>query len=149
MFSNTANSSASDKVNTRPRLKAIFCFIGERQQEIALTVGYILVAGLFFGLGKYSVTSQVPEIKIQEPAVDLSQVYNNLENLATGLHGTVAGTATTTDDLDCTGKIKGNISSSSKIYHVPGGAFYKRTVPEMCFDTAAQAQAAGFRKSQR
>ncbi len=45
--------------------------------------------------------------------------------------------------------IKGNISSSSKIYHVKGGAFYDRTTPEQCFNTEAEAQAAGFRKSSR
>lgn len=59
---------------------------------------------------------------------------------------TVAGEST---ELNCEGKIKGNISSSGKIYHVPGGAFYKRTVPEICFNTEADAQAAGFRKSKR
>ena len=92
-------------------------------------------------------------MKIEEPVIDLSEVYNNLEGLATGKasndQGLVAGVATTTADLNCTGKIKGNISSSSKIYHMPGGAFYKRTVPEMCFDTESQAMGAGFRKSQR
>lgn len=46
--------------------------------------------------------------------------------------------------------VKGNISSSGeKIYHVPGGAFYERTVPEECFDTPAAAEAAGYRASKR
>lgn len=48
---------------------------------------------------------------------------------------------------DC--RIKGNISSSGKIYHVPEGSFYARTNPEQCFATEAEAQAAGFRKSSR
>ena len=39
--------------------------------------------------------------------------------------------------------------SSSKIYHVKGGAFYDRTNPKQCFNTEAEAQAAGFRKSSR
>lgn len=43
--------------------------------------------------------------------------------------------------------IKGN--RSSMIYHVPGGAYYARTVPEDCFATAADAQAAGYRASKR
>ncbi|HEY9060236.1 MAG TPA: thermonuclease family protein [Pseudobacteroides sp.] len=48
------------------------------------------------------------------------------------------------------GKIKGNISSSGeKIYHVPGGAFYDKTIAEEYFDTEAQAQAAGYRRSKR
>jgi large subunit ribosomal protein L4 len=38
--------------------------------------------------------------------------------------------------------IKGN--ASSKLYHVPGSAFYKRTVAEVWFRTAEAAEAAGF-----
>lgn len=53
------------------------------------------------------------------------------------------------------GKIKGNINSSGeKIYHVPGGVYYDRTKideseGERWFDTEAEAEAAGWRKSQR
>ena len=43
--------------------------------------------------------------------------------------------------------IKGN--QSSGIYHVPGGQFYGRTNPEECFASESDAQAAGYRKSQR
>lgn len=53
---------------------------------------------------------------------------------------------------DCPQKypIKGNKSSSGElIYHVPGGQFYDRTVPEACFATEADARAAGFRRSLR
>jgi hypothetical protein len=46
-------------------------------------------------------------------------------------------------------KIKGNISGSRKIYHVPGGAFYERTTPEQCFATEGEAENAGFKKSGR
>ncbi|MDP9372908.1 MAG: hypothetical protein M3Q65_10765 [Chloroflexota bacterium] len=47
--------------------------------------------------------------------------------------------------------IKGNLTTSSgdAIYHVPGGAFYDRTIPEECFATEADARAAGYRRSQR
>ncbi len=51
--------------------------------------------------------------------------------------------------------IKGNISQSGeRIYHVPGGAFYDRTVisvakGERWFCTEAEAQAAGWRRSRR
>ena len=45
--------------------------------------------------------------------------------------------------------VKGNISSSSKIYHVKGGASYEKVVPEACFNTEAEAVAAGFRKAKR
>jgi len=50
---------------------------------------------------------------------------------------------------DCpeTHPIKGN--AGSMIYHAPGGQFYSRTDPEACFLTGADAEAAGFRASQR
>jgi hypothetical protein len=43
--------------------------------------------------------------------------------------------------------IKGN--RSSMIYHVPGGEFYDATGPEDCFASPADAEAAGYRRSQR
>lgn len=49
-----------------------------------------------------------------------------------------------------TGKIKGNINSKGeKIYHMSGGAYYDRTIPEVWFSTEEEAQAAGFRRSKR
>lgn len=46
--------------------------------------------------------------------------------------------------------IKGNINSKGeKIYHVPGGQFYDKTVPEAWFFTEADARAAGYRASRR
>ena len=41
--------------------------------------------------------------------------------------------------------VKGN--GNSGIYHVPGGRYYDVTVPEECFRTAADAEAAGYRAS--
>ncbi|WP_205672430.1 hypothetical protein [Ammoniphilus sp. YIM 78166] len=50
----------------------------------------------------------------------------------------------------CNGQIKGNISNSGeKIYHVPGGQYYKQTKAEYCFKTIEQAKKAGFRASKR
>lgn len=43
--------------------------------------------------------------------------------------------------------IKGN--RSSMIYHRPGAEFYEQTRPEDCFVTPADAEAAGYRASQR
>lgn len=46
------------------------------------------------------------------------------------------------------GQIKGNLNSM--IYHVPGGASYAKTAANVqCFDTEAQAQAAGFTRAKR
>ncbi len=39
--------------------------------------------------------------------------------------------------------------SSSKIFHVPGGSSYDRTVPDRCYATEADAEADGYRKAQR
>jgi micrococcal nuclease len=51
-------------------------------------------------------------------------------------------------NLDCKGKIKGN--ANSKIYHVPGGAYYDKTQDNIVwFCSEEEAQAAGFRKSKR
>jgi hypothetical protein len=51
--------------------------------------------------------------------------------------------------LNCpsTHPIKGN--RDSMIYHRPGQAFYDQTRPEVCFATPADAEAAGYRASQR
>lgn len=107
---------------------------------------------LFYNLGRYSAAARPPVLRVEEPAIDLTQIYDSLKTAAgqPQVAGDVAQSAATADDAaECGGRIKGNISSSSKIYHLPGGVFYERTNPEMCFDTEAQAQAAGFRKSQR
>jgi hypothetical protein len=46
------------------------------------------------------------------------------------------------------GQIKGN--RNSMIYHVPSGEWYARTHNNViCFNTEAEAEAAGFRKSKR
>ena len=38
---------------------------------------------------------------------------------------------------------------SSKIFHVPGGLSYERTVPDRCYPDAAAAEADGLRPSKR
>jgi hypothetical protein len=47
-------------------------------------------------------------------------------------------------ELTCprTHPVKGN--ESSYFYHVPGGAYYKMTIPEFCFKTVKDAVDAGF-----
>lgn len=48
------------------------------------------------------------------------------------------------------GLIKGNINSKGeKIYHLPGGAYYEKTIPEKWFKTEQEAQDAGFRPSSK
>jgi len=51
-------------------------------------------------------------------------------------------------NLSCQGKIKGN--ANTKIYHLPGDAYYNRTTANIVwFCTEAQAQKAGYRASER
>lgn len=38
---------------------------------------------------------------------------------------------------------------SSRIYHVPGGSSYERTIPDRCYVDAAAAEADGFRAAKR
>ena len=47
--------------------------------------------------------------------------------------------------------VKGNKTGSNKEwkYHVPGGAYYSRTVPEQCFKNTSDARKAGYRASKR
>jgi endonuclease YncB( thermonuclease family) len=67
--------------------------------------------------------------------------------------GQSAAASQQADRQDC--RIKGNISASGeRIYHVPGGAFYKRTrvdpaYGERWFCTEDEAIAAGWRRSRR
>ena len=53
------------------------------------------------------------------------------------------------DGMNCpaTHPIKGNRNSG--IYHLPGGGLYEATRPEQCFAQPSDAEAAGYRRSQR
>lgn len=57
------------------------------------------------------------------------------------------GGSTTPNGKSCpaSAPIKGNQGSPEWIYHRPGQGSYDVTVPEECFATAAQAEAAGYR----
>ena len=129
-------------------------WLNKNQQKIAVGIGYLLVFFLAFGLGKISASiPNPPEISIEEPNSIPSNVNTTPE--IQGIQ--VPGTNTTKQGASsfdpvggqCQGKIKGNIGSSEKIYHVPGGSFYDRTQAERCFNTEADAVAEGFRKSSR
>lgn len=115
-------------------------FIKQYQQKIALTFGFAAVAALGFMGGM-----QMKKEPINTPTVSAS---SSTINYTQGNDSTQTATPATTQaagESDCGGKIKG---SSSHIYHLPGDAFYAKTThPIACFDTEAEAQAAGFRKS--
>jgi hypothetical protein len=66
--------------------------------------------------------------------------------------GSRAGVAPTGTSCPAGYPIKGNKTTQNTgdwIYHAPGGQFYDRTIPEQCFASPEDAQAAGYRPSQR
>lgn len=125
-------------------------FIKTHQQTIVLSVGYALLALIGFYLGRITyVERKAPEIRVEESFAPLLNDTGNVAGTQSESLAPPAG-ATPTGVLDCSGKIKGNIGSKGeRIYHKPGGMFYKRTNPEQCFESETQAQAAGFRKSSK
>ena len=118
-------------------------FIKNYQQAIVLFVGYLLVASLSFGLGRFSVPStNAPEIRVEQAFTVPSNYSPNISGAQTDLVKSPTPVSST-----CQGQIKG---SKSMIYHMPGGAFYNKTTsPIRCFNTEAEARAAGFRKSSK
>jgi len=136
-------------------------FLTKNQQKVAIFTGYIIVFMLAFGLGRVTVLRpDPPEIRIEEPD-SLTQANSSGEIQGAQSQNSPAGAAPPAVESSpqsaipgfapvagsCSGHIKG---SSSKIYHLPGGAFYDRTTkPARCFYTTAEAESAGFRKSAR
>lgn len=109
-------------------------FFEKNKTFSAIIIGAIIIAGAI-----YLVESQPKSgiDKSQLPA-QLPSIVNSGENLNT--------------NTNCL--IKGNISSGGKIYHMPGGQFYDRTVidtskGEKWFCSEAEAQAAGWRRSSK
>jgi micrococcal nuclease len=119
-------------------------FIKSHQQAIVLVIGYLLVASLGFGLGNLSAFGHEP------PTILVEEVFTPQGNYNSNISSTqtqVQPNNSVRSAINCDGRIKG---SSSMIYHMPGGSFYDRTTkPIRCFDTEAEAAAAGFRKSSR
>lgn len=50
-------------------------------------------------------------------------------------------------DGGCPGGYPIKANDNSGIFHVPGGRFYERTVPERCYATADDALADGYRQA--
>lgn len=86
-----------------------------------------------------------PDVKYQQY---LTSYNSEARNANKGLWNTDSSGTTYPTSAAETGMIKGNINSKGeKIYHVPGGKYYEKTVPEQWFNTEEEARAAGFRKS--
>lgn len=112
-------------------------------------VCFIAVFAAGFGVGKSSQSGGVmsPTKRSNNTNYNTNtgtEAKDNTTNTNTKPANTNSKTTAAIDQNNC--PIKG---SKSKIYHVPGGAFYNRTTPAACFNTEEEAQAAGYTKSSR
>jgi hypothetical protein len=131
-------------------------WLGEKENKQKAIIGVCFVVVFFVGFGAGSFkrlsmrdTNKTYSNYTTQPAKKPLTAEAGTQADLNAAQPIVAGAATSTP---ATGAciVKGNISSTgSKIYHVKGGAFYDRVKPEQCFNTEAEAQAAGFRKSSR
>lgn len=106
------------------------------EDKIILAIGFILVAILSFGAGKLSEVSRTETPIVFQDA----NCQNNLNSPApSSIQNNVQ------DQTD--GKIIGN--KNSRIYHMPGGAFYDKISAEnrVYFSSEEEAQKAGYRKA--
>ncbi|HAG27177.1 TPA: hypothetical protein DCG61_00120 [Patescibacteria group bacterium] len=92
-----------------------------------------------FGAGLYSGHTYWPKQSVQVALPNYTT-----ENVKAPKPTAPTNTTQPTPNTEC--NIKG---SKSRLYHLPGGAFYDRTNPQVCFETEAEAQAAGYTKSSR
>ena len=126
--------------------------VEDNRDKIVIGFCFILVFLVGFGSGRFTRSLKPNQQSYANYNTNLKQKPAQTANaegdspLATP---TVAGAATTTA-ISANCPVKGNISAKGKkIYHIPTGAFYKRVKPEQCFNTEAEALAAGFVKSSR
>lgn len=114
-------------------------FLIEKEDKIILFIGFFLVAFLSFGAGKVSEISRpATPIIFQDPAgCQNSAILSEGQSLVSGEAG----------NPETQGQIIGN--KNSKIYHLPGGAFYDKIslANRVYFNSEADAQKAGYRKA--
>ncbi len=131
----------------------IVSWIKENKQHLVLAVCFVLIFLAGFGSGRYEKEWRRDRFKSQANYNTKSAAVTKTSEAAVG--AAVLGeqqvtqpAAASSTPANCA--IKGNISSTKKkIYHIPGGAFYKIVKPEQCFATESEAAAAGYVKSSR
>jgi hypothetical protein len=131
-----------------PLMKINLNLLKNYQQGIVMAIGYVLVAVTAFASGRiYANQTRRPDVRVEE-VFSLPINDNQNKTLAQSGGGKLLSGAFMPTHGDCQDKIKGNIGSKdSRIYHVPGGSFYQRVAPELCFVDEQAAIAAGFSKS--
>lgn len=125
-------------------------WLKEKDNKNKIVVGLSLVLMFVVGYGAGSYVRETRRSTYAPKANYTTLPAKKPVAEAVAEQGNVAGAATSTQgSASC--PVKGNISASTgkKIYHIPGGAFYKKVKPEQCFNTEAEALAAGFVKSSR
>ena len=137
-------------------------FVADHRTQLTTLLACAVMFIVGFGTGR---ALDRPNANIVPPPADYSAKVNvkpdaegeSVSKPATKASPTPSATETPVSAPEANNKpvpgqpcvVKGNVSGSSKIYHVKGGASYEKTTPEACFDTEAEAQAAGFRKAKR
>jgi micrococcal nuclease len=135
------------------RLLAYLYVNGVSVQEELLRNGLARVAYIYPPNTRYVDDFQAIQKKAQEEGVGIWSVENYAQEdgfYPEYVEDPTLSAPTEDNSLTENCTIKGNINSSGeKIYHVPTGVFYDRTIPEECFNTEKEAEAAGYRKSKR
>ncbi|WP_409270125.1 thermonuclease family protein [Neobacillus sp. SCS-31] len=133
------------------RLLAYVYVDGKMFNELLLEKGLARVAYVYPPNTKYVDRFY----KIQDQAKKKAVGIWSIENYATeeGYQSDISGKGTNRGEAykiqeKCEGKVKGN--ANSKIYHVPGGAYYESNIKEIVwFCKETDARKAGYRKSKR
>lgn len=128
----------------------------EQRDRYGRLLGYIWLDGVMFN--ETLIKEGYAQLSTFPPNVKYVERFKAAQTEARNAKKGLWGITDTTDpeqpvqavSAPSTGKIKGNINSKGeKIYHVPGGQFYDQTDPEEWFSTIEEAEAAGYRPSQR
>ncbi|GGE43677.1 hypothetical protein GCM10011391_23080 [Pullulanibacillus camelliae] len=136
-----------------------YLFIGGKSVEkLLLEKGLARVAYVYPPNTKYLDTYRQAEKKAQDRKLNIWRVAGYVQD--DGYHPEVMKSGQETavtapksekggfapdQNGNCHQKVKGNISQSGKIYHLPTDAYYGRTKAERCFNTVKEAEQAGFR----
>jgi hypothetical protein len=128
----------------------------ENKQKIVLVICFALVFVIGFGTGRFDkeLTARRAQINSQNNYTTKS-VDNTTKKTGEGITETKAPAKEPAQNnpevlganVDKACPVKGN--QTSKIYHLPRGTFYNTLKSPKCFNTEAEARAAGYRRSGR